>query len=388
MRGRSRTRAGFRLGLVIVALALVGGGGYWWGERNALRSELVPPPGAIVAAPAPAPAAPAASVGSVAQIQPEPPPSPVQRLNDALHPDTAPTTEADPPVAPNGVSWGHAKGLEKAKDDLHLHASAAIVTDATSGQVLYQKNADVMLPIASLSKLMTAMVLTEAKLPMNQVLQITDDDVDHERHSRSRLRVGTVLTRDEALHLALMSSENRAAHALARTYPGGVEAFAAAMNRKAHELGMTHTHYVEPTGLSNHNQSTAHDLALLAAAAAKNPLIAQYSTTPEHDAQLGRHLVRFNNSDRLVKSSRWDIHLQKTGYIIEAGECLIVDATMHGRNLILVLLDSSSPVTRLDDAERIRHWATGETYPPPHQGFIKRHLHNMRVHLRRRHHTA
>jgi serine-type D-Ala-D-Ala endopeptidase (penicillin-binding protein 7) len=376
MRGRSRTRTGFRLGLTVLVLAVLAGCAFWLAERSELRSELAPPPGAK---------APALAAGTVS---PEPPPSPVQQLSDAIHPDTAPTTEADPPLAPNGVSWGHAKGLQNVKDELHLHASAATVVDAATGEVLYRKNDDVMLPIASLSKLMTGMVLTEARLPMDEVLQITEDDVDHERHSRSRLRVGTILTRDEALHLALMSSENRAAHALARTYPGGLQAFAAAMNRKAHELGMLHTHYIEPTGLSNHNQSTAHDLALLAIAAAKNPLVAKYSTTPEHDAMLGRHLVKFNNSDRLVKSSRWDIHLQKTGYIIEAGECLIVNATLHGRNLVFVLLDSSSPATRIDDAERIRHWATGESYPPPRQGFIKRHLHNVRVHLRHHHHSA
>jgi serine-type D-Ala-D-Ala endopeptidase (penicillin-binding protein 7) len=377
MRGRSRTRAGFRLGLTVLVLAVLAGVAFWLAERSAIRAEFVPPPGA---APASAPA--------VAQASVEPPPSPAQQLDDALHPETAPTTEADPPVAPNGVSWGHAKGLHAVKDELHLKASAATVVDAATGEVLYRKNDDVRLPIASLSKLMTGMVVTEAKMPMDQVIQITEDDVDHERHSRSRLRVGTMLTRDEALHLALMSSENRAAHALARTFPGGVEAFAAAMNRKAQELGMTHTHYVEPTGLSTHNQSTAHDLALLAAAAAKNPVVAQYSTTPEHEAMLGRHTVRFNNSDRLVKSSRWDIHLQKTGYIIEAGECLVVDATMRGRNLILVLLDSASPASRIDDAERIRHWATGEATPAPRQGFIRRHLHNVRVHLRRHGHSA
>lgn len=376
MRVRSRTRAGFRLGLTLATLAVAAGCAYWLMDRSAMRSELVPPPGAA------APAAP------IAQAQPEPAPSPVQRLNDALHPETAPTTEADPPVAPNGVSWGRAKGLHLTKDELRLKASAAIVTDANTGEVLYRKNDDVMLPIASLSKLMTGVVLTETKLPMDEVIQITEDDVDHERHSRSRLRVGTMLTRDEALHLALMSSENRAAHALARTYPGGVEAFAAAMNSKARELGMRHTHYVEPTGLSTRNQSTAHDLAILAAAAAKNPLVAQYSTTPQHEAMLGRHLVRFNNSDRLVKSSRWDIHLQKTGYIIEAGECLIVNATMRGRNLVLVLLDSASPFSRIDDAERIRHWASGEREPAPRQGFIKRHLRNVRMRLRHKDRAA
>jgi serine-type D-Ala-D-Ala endopeptidase (penicillin-binding protein 7) len=374
MRGRSRTRTGFRLGLTAAVLAVLAGCAVWFVERDTWQAEATPPPG--VHAPA------------VAQGPTEPPPTAVQRLDDAIDPDNAPTTEADPPQAPDGVSWGHAQGLHNVKDELHLRASAAVVMDAASGKILYSKNEEAVLPIASLSKLMTAMVLTEARLPMDEVLQITEDDVDHERHSRSRLRVGTVLTRDEALHLALMSSENRAAHALARTYPGGVAAFAVAMNRKARALGMLHTHYVEPTGLSNHNQSTAHDLAVLAAAAAKVPLIREYSTDPEHDATLGRHQVRFNNSDRLVKSSRWDIHLQKTGYIVEAGQCLIVDATMGARNLILVLLDSADKFSRLDDAERIRHWATGEPYAPARPGFVKRHLHNVRVHLRHHGHSA
>ena len=388
MRGRSRTKAGFLFALTIAGLVVLAACALWLSDWNARRAELVPPIGAAAPPASPVAGTPVAAAPAVVQAPADPGPGPVQRLKDVIHPDTAPTTEADPPVAPDGVSWGHAKGLQHAADELHLKASAAIVTDAATGRILFHKNADAVLPIASLSKLMTALVLIEAKLPMDEAIRITEDDVDHERHSRSRLRVGTVLTRDEALHLALMSSENRAAHALARTYPGGVEAFATAMNAKARALGMLHTQYVEPTGLSNRNQSTARDLALLAAAAAKNPLIAQYSTTPEHDAALGRHLVRFNNSDRLVKSSRWAIHLQKTGYIIEAGECLIVNATMGARNLILVLLDSASPVSRIDDAERIRHWATGEPYPPPRQGFIKRHLRNLRVHLRRRHHAA
>jgi serine-type D-Ala-D-Ala endopeptidase (penicillin-binding protein 7) len=380
MRGRSRTRAGFRLGLTVVVLVVLAGCALWLADRQARRAELMPPvsSGGVVTAPAP----------PAAQVQPEPDASPAQRLADAIHSDSAPTTEADPPEVPDGVSWGHAKGLHQTPDELHLKASAAIVMDAASGEVLFRKNEATVLPIASLSKLMTALVITEAKLPMNEVLTITDDDVDRERHSRSRLRVGTSLTRGEALHLALMSSENRAAHALGRTYPGGSEAFAAAMNAKARALGMTHTHYVEPTGLSNRNQSTAHDLAVLTAAAARQPLIRAYSTDPTHEAELGRRLVRFNNSDRLVKNPRWDIHVQKTGYIVEAGQCLIVNATMAGRNLILVLLDSADKVSRIADAERIRHWATGEPYPAPRQSFIKKHLRNINVHLRHKHEKA
>lgn len=274
------------------------------------------------------------------------------------------TTEADPDES-DGVSWGHRAGLHLASDPLHLKASAAYVVDQRSGKTLLRKNDDAVLPIASLTKLMTAVVLTSARLPMDERITVTEDDVDNERHSRSRLRVGTVLTRSEALRLALMSSENRAAHALGRTYPGGLAAFVAAMNAKARALGMKNTAFVEPTGLSNRNQSTARDLALLAAAAANDPVIRDYSTTPQHDVVLGRRTVRFNNSDRLVKNSRWDIHLQKTGYIVEAGQCLIVNATLAGRKLILVLLDSADKASRVADAERIRRWVTGAADPAP-----------------------
>jgi len=234
--------------------------------------------------------------------------------------------------------------------------------DPHNGAVLLHKNEDAVLPIASITKLMTALVLMEAKLPLDDVITITDDDVDYERHSRSRLRVGTTLTRREALHLALMSSENRAAHALGRTFPGGLAAFVEAMNRKARELGMKSTVYADPTGLSARNQSTARDLAAVVVAASREPLIREFSTTIEHDALLGKHKVLFRNSDRLVKSPRWHIHLQKTGYIVEAGQCLVVNASVADKELILVLLDSADKRSRIDDAERIRQWATGE--PP------------------------
>ncbi len=274
------------------------------------------------------------------------------------------TTEADPPPDRDGISWGHRAGLHLEPDPLHLKASAAYVVDPRSGETLLRKNEGAVLPIASLTKLMTALVLTSARLPMNETVTITEDDVDRERHSRSRLRVGTALKRSEALRLALMSSENRAAHALGRTYPGGLAAFVVAMNARARALGMKDSTFVEPTGLSNRNQSTARDLAVLAAAAAADPLIRDDSTTPTHEVVLGRRAVRFNNSDRLVKSSRWDIHLQKTGYIVEAGQCLVVNATMAGRNLILVLLDSADKASRIADAERIRRWVTGAADPP------------------------
>ncbi len=318
-------------------LALMLGATVWW--WFAVRESPVLPP--------------------AEQAQPDAEPTP-SLLGIPLARNAEAPTEADPAPAKDGISWGHRVGLHKVQDDLHLKASAVYVVDQASGRTLLRKNDEVVLPIASLTKLMTALVLTAAKLPMDETITVTEDDVDRERHSRSRLPVGSTLSRSEALHLALMSSENRAAHALGRTFPGGLAAFVTAMNAKAHDLGLKNTSFVEPTGLSNGNQSTARDLAVLAAAASRNALIRDYSTTSRHEVLLGRRAVRYNNSDRLVKSQRWDIHLQKTGYIVEAGDCLVVNATMAGRNLIMVLLDSADARSRIADAERIRRWVVGE----------------------------
>ena len=346
----SRTRTAVRLGLLVVALAMPTGGALWLTEREARQSEIVQ-----LAGPA-SPAEPSAAQEQA--VAPQPTLS--ERLGDVLRPENAPTTEGDPPQVKDGVSRGRAAGLQHTPDDLRLKASAAIVIERRTGKVLMRKNESAVLPIASLTKLMTALVLVQAKLPLDQVITITESDVDQERQSRSRLPVGTSLTRREALRLALMSSENRAAHALGRTFPGGVGAFVAAMNRKARALGLKNTTYADPTGLSSRNQSTARDQAVLAAAAAKVPLIRKYSTTIEYQAMLGKRKVRYRNSDPLVKSPRWDIHLQKTGYISEAGQCLVVNATMDKRDIIFVLLDSTDKRSRIEDAERIRRWATGE----------------------------
>ncbi len=258
-------------------------------------------------------------------------------------------------------SFGHRAGLHKARDDLNLSASAALVIDQKSGAVLFRKNADVVLPIASLTKLMTALVVTESRLPMDEVITISEDDVDGERHSRSRLRVGTALSRGEALHLALMSSENRAAHALGRSDPLGIENFVQSMNRKARALGMENTIFVDPTGLSNRNRSTANDLSLLTAAASRNPLLAQYSTTPQHElaAATGR-VLRYNNSNRLIKNPQWDISLQKTGYIVEAGWCLVMSTKIGGHDHVVVLLDAGGKSSRIADAERIKRWVASQ----------------------------
>ena len=250
--------------------------------------------------------------------------------------------------------------LRTPKDDgtgpLRVSANVAYVIDQESGRVLYGKNAQEVHPIASLTKLMTGYIVAEAKLPMDQKITITEDDVDRLKNSSSRLKVGTELTRAQALHLALMSSENRAAHALARTYPGGESAFVSAMNVKAAQLGMEHTRYVEPTGLSSDNQSTAHDLALLTAAASEQRLLRRYTTSPGYRLATDDGTLQYVNSNRLVRSGKWDINLQKTGYIREAGYTLLMQADLAGRNLIMVFLDSANKLTRIRDAERVRAW--------------------------------
>ena len=251
---------------------------------------------------------------------------------------------------------------------LRLASANAIVLDAGDGQPVYAKAANEVTPIASLTKLMTAMVVLDANLPGDEALEIDVDDFDYLKGSRSRLRMGATLTRDEMLRLALMSSENRAAHALARHYPGGTPAFVAAMNAKAAALGMTRTRFEDPTGLSPRNVSTASDLARLVRAAADYPRIRDYSTTPAHyvEVQPTGQTLGFNNSNALVKNGEWDIKLQKTGYIREAGRCVVMLATIASRPMVIVLLDSIGKLARLSDAERVRYWLeTGEALPQP-----------------------
>ena len=244
----------------------------------------------------------------------------------------------------------------EAAGPLKVSASAAYVVDQQTGEVLFGKNEASVQPIASLTKLMTGLILAEAKLPMDEKITIADDDVDRLKFSSSRLKVGTELTREQALHLALMSSENRAAHALARTYPGGERAFVSAMNVKAAELGMRQTRYVEPTGLSSDNRSTAHDLALLTAEAYEHPLLRRYTTSPGYKLATERGALQYVNSNRLVRSGTWDIGVQKTGYIREAGYTLLMQAELAGRKLIMVFLDSASKLARVKDPERIKQW--------------------------------
>jgi D-alanyl-D-alanine endopeptidase (penicillin-binding protein 7) len=261
-------------------------------------------------------------------------------------------------IEPAKPSFGQMIGLHAAADSLDLKSGVALVLDQDTNEVLFSKNSQAILPIASLTKLMTAMVVTDAQLPLDELITITDEDIDTEKGSRSRLRVGTQLRREDMLHLALMSSENRAANALGRNYPGGLEAFVTAMNQKARALGMKDTHYVEPTGLSSRNQSSARDLATLVKAAHEVQLIRDLSTSPEYMVEVGNRPVQFRNTNGLVKSPEWDIGLQKTGYISEAGRCLVMQAKMAGRHLIMVFLDSAGKYSRIGDAERVRRWIT------------------------------
>jgi serine-type D-Ala-D-Ala endopeptidase (penicillin-binding protein 7) len=263
---------------------------------------------------------------------------------------------------PARPSYGQLYGLHAANDPLELKSGVALVLDQDTNEVLFAKNSQAVLPIASITKLMTALVVAEAKLPMDEPVTITAEDIDTEKGSRSRLQVGTTLSREEMLHLALMASENRAASALGRHYPGGSDAFVAAMNRKAQVLGMKDTRYVEPTGLSSRNQSSAADLALLVREADKHELIRRLSTSPEHAVAVGARQVQFRNTNALVRGGEWDIGLQKTGYISEAGRCVVMQAQLAGRRLIMVLLDSTGKYSRVGDAERIRAWL-GNTVP-------------------------
>jgi D-alanyl-D-alanine endopeptidase (penicillin-binding protein 7) len=259
-------------------------------------------------------------------------------------------------AVPARLSFGQMAGLHSTPDPLDLQSSVALVIDKETDQVLFSKNSEAVLPIASITKLMTALVVVEAGLPLAEPLTISQADVDTEKGSRSRLHVGAVLSRGQMLHLALMASENRAAHALGRHYPGGLPAFVEAMNRKAAALGMHRTRYVEPTGLSSSNQSSALDLSVLVRAASEHALIRELSTASDARVAVGRRELEFRNTNGLIRNPEWDIGLQKTGYISEAGRCVVMQAQLAGRQLIMVLLDSAGRYSRIGDAERLRSW--------------------------------
>jgi D-alanyl-D-alanine endopeptidase (penicillin-binding protein 7) len=259
---------------------------------------------------------------------------------------------------------GGGDSLDPAK--LKLGSANALIYDPGSKEALYQKGADDVTAIASVTKLMTAMVVLDANLPLDEPLDVDMGDLDMIKGSSSRLSLGVELPRREMLRLALMASENRAASALARHFPGGTSAFVAAMNAKAASLGMTRTHFDDSTGLSPSNVSTARDLAKMVEAAAAYPLIREFSVTPSHvvEVQPTGRVLGFNNSNRLVQSNAWDIQLQKTGYIREAGRCLVMLVQIASKPVVIVLLDSVGKYTRLADATRVKHWlVTGQSLP-------------------------
>lgn len=241
-------------------------------------------------------------------------------------------------------------------DSPELRSESFLIVDQRSGEALLARNADRVAPVASITKLMTAMVVLDARQPLSEMLTVTEDDRDRLRKSRSRLPIGSRVSREDLLRLALMSSENRAAAALARHYPGGDKAFAKAMNDKARKLGMTRSRFVEGTGLSAGNVSTARDLSLMLKAASGYPLIRQFSTDSRHTVALARGAREFRNTNPLVKDPNWEISLSKTGYIEEAGRCLVMQTWMRGRPVLVVLLDSFGSRTRTADARRLQKW--------------------------------
>jgi D-alanyl-D-alanine endopeptidase (penicillin-binding protein 7) len=243
---------------------------------------------------------------------------------------------------------------------LSLHSEHVMVVDRATGATLFEKSSTSSAPIASVTKLMTAMVSLDQKLDPLEVLTITEDDVDNLKHSTSKLRVGSQLTRGETLRIALMSSENRAAHALARTAPGGVPAFVAAMNRKALDYGMKGTHYVDPTGLSPENTSTAADLGRLARRVSGYPSITDFTTRTGKSVDVGSHLQSFHNTNPAVGKKGWDFWLSKTGYITEAGRCMVAGITTAGRDVVVVLMGAKSSGARAQDLAQVKAWTSGE----------------------------
>ena len=240
--------------------------------------------------------------------------------------------------------------------DPKLKSGSVLIIDQSDSSVLYSRHSDVPMPIASITKLMTALVVLDADQPLDEPVQITEADRDLPKGGPSRLIVGTTLTRGDLMHLALMSSENRAAHALGNNYPGGVPAMVAAMNAKAAALGMTSAHFVDPTGLSSQNVASPEDLSKLVIAASRNPSIREYSTDRRYAVKVRRRMVEFRNTDNLVANPTWNIIVQKTGYITEAGKCLVMAAVIEGRSVVIVLLDSLGKYTRVADAKRIKTW--------------------------------
>jgi serine-type D-Ala-D-Ala endopeptidase (penicillin-binding protein 7) len=257
---------------------------------------------------------------------------------------------------PRQPTVGQAFGLHESPDALLLRSGVAYVVDQNTLEPLFDKNSHAVVPIASISKLMTAMVVLDSKAPLTESIEVTDEDRDYDKNTGSRLSVGSVLSREDMLHIALMASENRAAAALSRYFPGGRPAFIAAMNAKAKQLGMTDTHFENSTGLSSQNVSSARDLVKMVNAAYQYPTIRQFSTDHSYTVFTGKRNIAYNSTNALIRNPSWDIGLQKTGFINEAGECLVMQATIHNRPVIMVLLDSSGKYSRFADATRVRAW--------------------------------
>ncbi|HXQ63835.1 MAG TPA: D-alanyl-D-alanine endopeptidase [Steroidobacteraceae bacterium] len=258
-----------------------------------------------------------------------------------------------------GQTPAHHRASHRARTGLAgpvLRSGSALIIDESTSAVLFARHADLATPIASITKLMTALVVLEANQPLNEELEISSDDQRLGKTNVSRLAVGTRLSRGDLLHLALMSSENRAANALGRNYPGGLPACVAAMNAKARALGMTSARFVEPTGLSSDNVASPEDLSKLVIAASQSPTIQSYSTDSRYLVAIGRQVMEFRNTDSLVSSPSWNIVVQKTGYIAEAGRCLVMKAMIEGRAIVIVLLDSVGKRTRFADARRIKRY--------------------------------
>lgn len=258
---------------------------------------------------------------------------------------------------------GEGSVFEGSGGGLRLASSKALIVNQNTGETLYAKSTNIPTPIASVTKLMTAMVLLDQHLPMDENISVNEGDIDTLKGTSSRLRMGTTLSRRDMLQLALMSSENRAASALARTSSIGMAAFVVAMNTKAAELGMAHTHFSDPTGLNSENVSTAEDLVKMVKAAYQYPEIRAITTTPQYDVPVNgyRRPLEFRNTNILVRNGGWDIGLSKTGYINEAGRCLVMQAQIADQPLIIVLLDSWGKYTRIGDAQRIRKWMESST---------------------------
>ena len=252
-------------------------------------------------------------------------------------------------------SEGQLAGLHRADDVLDLKSSVALVVNQDTDEVLFEKNTHAVLPIASITKLMTALVTVDANLPLDEELTVSQSELVR-AGVRSNLRPGMKMTRDTALHLALMSSENRAAQMLGRTYPGGLDAFVEAMNAKARMLDMSDSHFADPTGLSPDNRSSANDLVKLVKAAYEHDVIREHSVSGELALPVGKRMVRYGNTNRLTANPEWDIGLQKTGYISAAGRCLVMQAVVEGQRVVMVLLDSVGKYSRIGDAQRIRDW--------------------------------